>query len=607
MCWLNLANAYGSVQHDLIRYSLEHYHAPQQMVAAVSNLYQGLVVIVWTKEWSTEPFPMQIGVYQGDPLSVIIFNTVMNTLVDTISQSHQQLGYSLTKSIHWCNLLQYADDTSLLAHGPAACQALLECTERWLHWSGMKPKVPKCCSLAVEASSGKAYDPQLSLCGERIPFIGNTTFKFLGAPVSVHNIQEETRSTLSAKLERLLSRVDATLVTGQQKLRLFRDAVCPRLTWDLSIADLPISWVEKNLDVMVTRFLKRWTGLARSADTSRLYLPKSLGGLQLPLPSTLYKKLQCAKAATLMSSRDPLIRHLATRDTLAEAEAQRKSLKPYQQVVEAMHADPGANRKATAALAKEMVVERDTQTRLDHCKSLPVQGQTARLFQDRAAELWSQMVLALPDHVMRFALNSVTDTLPHNSNLSLWGKMPSPGCQLCQERQTLHHILNHCSVALQRRRYNKRHDDILMSLYSFVSNHLPPGHQVTADLPDQCYSFPQDVATTDCRPDMVVWSDQSITLNELTIPFESGMEAAALRKKEKYADLLARCAASNRDSKLVTLEVGSRGFLNTSSFDHLYRCLRSSKQQERRVMEKDIIKKCIVHSHDIWCRRNWSD
>ena len=27
-----------------------------------------------------------------------------------------------------------------------------------------------------------------------IPFIGITTFKFLGAPVSIHNIQEETKS-----------------------------------------------------------------------------------------------------------------------------------------------------------------------------------------------------------------------------------------------------------------------------------------------------------------------------------------------------------------------------------------------------------------------------
>lgn len=194
---------------------------------------------------------------------------------------------------------------------------------------------------------------------------------------------------------------------------------------------------------MVTRFLKHWTGLARSVDTSRLYLPKSLGGLQLPSPSTLYKKLQYAKAATLMSSRDPLIIHLATFDTLAEASAQRKSFKPYQQVVEAIHANPGTNQKATAALAKEMVVERETQTHLDLCRSLLVQGQTARQFQDRSAELWSQVVLALPDHAMRFALNLVTVTLPHNSNLNLWGKVPSPGSQLCQERQTLRHLLNH--------------------------------------------------------------------------------------------------------------------------------------------------------------------
>ena len=203
----------------------------------------------------------------------------------------------------------------------------------------------------------------------------------------------------------MLSRVDATLVTSQQKLRLFRDAVCPRLTWDLSISDLPNSWVEKNLDVMTTRFLKRWTGLARSADTSRLYLPKSLGGLQLPSPSTLYKKLQCAKAATLMSSRDPLVRHLTTWDTLAEASAQRKSFKPYQQVVEATRADPGANRKATAALAKEMVVERDTQTRLDHCRNLPVQGQTARQFQDRAAVVSSSACSTRPCHEVRFKLS----------------------------------------------------------------------------------------------------------------------------------------------------------------------------------------------------------
>ena len=55
-----------------------------------------------------------------------------------------------------------------------------------------------------------------------------------------------------------------------------------------------------------------------------------------------------------------------------EASGQRRGFKPCQQVVEAMCVDPGANRKATAALAKEMVVEEDARTRLDHYRSLSV-------------------------------------------------------------------------------------------------------------------------------------------------------------------------------------------------------------------------------------------
>ena len=74
---------------------------------------------------------------------------------------------------------------------------------------------------------------------------------------------------------------------------------------------------------------------------------------------------------------------------------------------------------------------------------------------------------------------------------------------------------------------------------------------------------------SDSRPDMVVQTDHSITLIMLTIPFELGIEDAALRNNWKYAVLLARCAATTHDSCLLTLEVGSTGFLNTHSFDRL--------------------------------------
>ena len=94
----------------------------------------------------------QLGVYQGDPLSVIIFNTVMNTLVDSITQPFSQLGYNLSSVGNKINLLQYADDTSLIGDGPSSCQHLSRLTESWLAWSGMRANVPKCVCIAVKAS-----------------------------------------------------------------------------------------------------------------------------------------------------------------------------------------------------------------------------------------------------------------------------------------------------------------------------------------------------------------------------------------------------------------------------------------------------------------------
>ena len=99
--------------------------------------------------------------------------------------------------------------------------------------------------------------------------------------MTVHDGLEKAKTALPEKLQTMLSKVDATILTTHQKLRLYKDAICPRLTWDLSLVSLPISWVEKMLDTLVTRFLKQWTGLARSADTSRLFLPRREGPVHL--------------------------------------------------------------------------------------------------------------------------------------------------------------------------------------------------------------------------------------------------------------------------------------------------------------------------------------
>ena len=109
-----------------------------------------------TNDWSTATIPLELGVYQGDPLSVVIFNTVINTMVHTL-QTRPDLVFLFPNSRYQVNLLQieYADDTCITTNSPAAGQHLLDMVDRLLQWSGMRAKVPNSHCLALQGSTGK--------------------------------------------------------------------------------------------------------------------------------------------------------------------------------------------------------------------------------------------------------------------------------------------------------------------------------------------------------------------------------------------------------------------------------------------------------------------
>ena len=237
MCWVDIANAYGSVKHGLIQFALGFYHAPPQFLTAINSIYSDLSAIVQTKVWSTTEIPFKIDVFQGDLLSVVVFNTVMNTLIDALSQQ-LPFGYRYTSAAHCepSNLLQYADDSCLMSDGPASCQKLLDIFGKWLVWSEMKAKIPKCCCLALKSSTSKPYNPNLSLDGSPIPYIGACSTKFLGIPITLYPDHHKSRNAVYNKLESLLTKVDKSLVFRQQKLHLYSIGICPRLNWDLRAA-----------------------------------------------------------------------------------------------------------------------------------------------------------------------------------------------------------------------------------------------------------------------------------------------------------------------------------------------------------------------------------
>lgn len=59
------------------------------------------------------------------------------------------------------------------------------------------------------------------------------------------------------------------------------------------------------------------------------------------------------------------------------------------------------------------------------------------------------------------------------------------------------------------------------------------------------------------------------------------MEDAVTRKRASYSELLQECSMTAKVAKLITIEVGSGGFLNLESFQDLY--TRSWKHHQPRT------------------------
>ena len=213
--------------------------------------------------------------------------------------------------------------------------------------------------------------------------------------------------------------------------------------------------------------------------------------------SSLYKRLQVSHQTQLLTSSDPCVRRVAEDGLRAEESSKRVKFCPAVVVRDVMQEDPSRSRKALTAAVKTRVTKEETTARVSVVHNLPRQGHMVRSSRDGAAEVWAQALSLLLEGEWKFVLNAAHNTLPHNNNLHLWKKKQDSTCPLCKkELQTLIHVLNACTVALNWRRYNTRHDAVLAELSKTISQSLPQGTSVITDIgPD--YSFLLHQATTD--------------------------------------------------------------------------------------------------------------
>ena len=244
--WVDLMNAYGRVPHNLILFALRHYHFPEWLVEYLYRYYDELVVRVTTRKWTTDWFFYLIGLFQGDPLSVILFLIVFNLLLDFL-KNRRSLGYVPTFTMEETGSRAFADDLTLLSCRLEKVKEQLRLLEEFLDWTGMmRAKPSKCVALGMKVVDGRyvSFDPDLEIGGEKLAYLGGKPIKFLGHWIYINLDDSETRRMIEAKLIGLLDKVDDSVINGIMKCWIYNHLGTNKVAGDLMIYNLPISFVK---------------------------------------------------------------------------------------------------------------------------------------------------------------------------------------------------------------------------------------------------------------------------------------------------------------------------------------------------------------------------
>ena len=259
--WIDLANAYGSVKHSLIHFSLEWYHVPDHFCELIFSYYEGLMASVVVGAEVTPWFWFGIGVFQGCTVSTILFNVAFNTVFDHLAVLEGSCAYQFRNQTEKKRLLRvfltgYADDLGLVTgrHGDenafANNELVLRKLQEWLDWTtSMKAKPKKC--IATGLSNGIPIDPQLRVWeseGKWYPkYLSEESFKFLGKGLLADLSSRVAKENIQHQFIEYAKLIDSTLLTGVEKMWIWNNFAMDKVAWSFLIHDFPPSFVKSRV------------------------------------------------------------------------------------------------------------------------------------------------------------------------------------------------------------------------------------------------------------------------------------------------------------------------------------------------------------------------
>jgi hypothetical protein len=279
LAFVDVAKAFDSVSYDSLWIAAARMGLPAHLIGYLRSLYRGVSTQLKVNGKLGRKIYCRRGVRQGDPLSPLLFNMVLDWVLGELDP---ELGVKLRSGTRM-NHLAFADDTCLTTSTPLGMNRLLAELEAALMKVGLRPNAKKSVTLRIVVhgkSKRWAVDDRefATLAGLKVPAMSIVeVYRYLG--VMMGAVSGKPR--VGDKLLEGLSRLRRAPLKPQQRMYLLRVHLIPSLYHQLVLDDAKLSLL-KYLDRTVRASVREWLRLPHDCPRSLFHADSQYGGLGLP-------------------------------------------------------------------------------------------------------------------------------------------------------------------------------------------------------------------------------------------------------------------------------------------------------------------------------------
>ena len=656
VCFLDIKDAFGSLNHDFMIHSLIDAGYPDLYVELTKNIYDHSSFRVKTGSGMTDVIQRGKGIIQGCPWSIICFQQSIDKWLRWID-----CAYVCT---HIPAPIQgFVDDMALVPKTDDELQTMGNKSDQFLTITGMDLKHRKCAILHGQRS-GNNWVKNSSTVNTRVVIQNGViplrakgqTYPYLGYAVSIDMCTTQVHD-LICKFVNTLSKVNNSQLPSSAKLEAIN-------TMCISLLNFPMPnllFLEKDLAYLENQIVdgvRLALSLNQSTTSCYFFIPKSQGGLGILSPKLLYYTshlcfyLNCLNSNDINvqnTARQSLHLHMSKRKAVLAGDdeqsfggylvedgkikkgskvnwpksdwqhlfemCQREGIKLVRSVVTGMYGFSVSSDDVmftmTSPFEFKFHFKTMFYTKLTECfKEKKSQGRVFREAGDSISHAMSSKCIfnkKLSDKLTSFIVKGRMQLLECNSLLHIWYPQTyTKQCKLCNNpSDTVSHVLNGCTGfnLMYQARHNRVVDLIFDKIVSANKSHVCYKDSVLTPQVIDPMSELRSFQHRHVRPDIVVIDreSKSVVITEIAVPFDAFLPVTYDSKFKKYYPLCSEVGQLGYSATIVVLIIGSLGSVHCKFVPGLMK--NNVSKAESKYLAQYCSTSAVIGSHRVWMSR----